>query len=174
LYNIIILKGKNIIPLLKDEVYYVRFEVFTAVTMKNCVFWMLRHVALVRTDVSEEPGAAVLRGTIISELGTTQAASSNRFLHSVCQLLGAACVVSSSPILVTLMEAPGSSETTVLTRATWRNIPEDTILHEVYCSEQKCIGVFWESVFLCNSLYTYNVVVFCMEVIYSIFPLMVP
>jgi hypothetical protein len=32
----------------------VRFEVFTAVTMKNSVFWMLRRVALVRTNVSEE------------------------------------------------------------------------------------------------------------------------
>jgi hypothetical protein len=28
---------------------YVRFEVFTAVTMKNCVSGMLRRVALVRT-----------------------------------------------------------------------------------------------------------------------------
>jgi hypothetical protein len=50
------------------------------------------------------------------------------FLRSVRWLLVAACVVSSSPIFVALMEAPGSSETSLLTRATRRNNPEDTIL----------------------------------------------
>jgi hypothetical protein len=45
-------------------------------------------------------------------------------------LLVAACVVPSAPIFVTLMkEAPGSSETSALTRAKRRNNPEDTILH---------------------------------------------
>jgi hypothetical protein len=39
---------------------------------------LLRRVALVRIDVSEEPGASFIRVAKIGELGTTQAATSNR------------------------------------------------------------------------------------------------
>jgi hypothetical protein len=39
---------------------------------------MLRRVALVRTDVSEELSASFIRVTRISELGTTLAVASNR------------------------------------------------------------------------------------------------
>jgi hypothetical protein len=86
---------------------------------------MLRRVALVRTDVSEELSASFISVTI-GELGTTFV-----FLRSVRQLLVKADVVPSSPILVTpMMEAPNSSETSVFTRATWRNIPEKTILQD--------------------------------------------
>jgi hypothetical protein len=74
----------------------------------------------------------------IGERGTVLAVISNN-LRSVRRLLivrvVATNVVPSSPILVTLMmEALRSSETSVLTRAAWRNIAEEGLLFS-HCRE---------------------------------------
>jgi hypothetical protein len=83
---------------------------------------MLRRVALVRTNVSEELSASNNQVTRIGELR----------IMLVRRLIVTANVVPSSPIIVTLMmEALSSSETSVLTRATWHNNPEDGTLHSL-------------------------------------------
>jgi hypothetical protein len=69
---------------------------------------MLRRVALVRSDVSEELSASIIRVARIGELGTTLAVTTNRRklrrnTKYLVYLLVTANVVPSSSILVTLM-----------------------------------------------------------------------
>jgi hypothetical protein len=68
---------------------------------------MLRRVALVPTDVSEELSASFIKVTKISELGITLAVTNNR----------------------RTLRIPSSSETSILIRATRRNNPEDSTVH---------------------------------------------
>jgi hypothetical protein len=66
---------------------------------------MLRRVALVRTDVSEELSASIIRVTRIGELGTTLALTSNR------------CMLTANVPSSLMIEALSSSETSVLNKS---------------------------------------------------------
>jgi hypothetical protein len=65
---------------------------------------MLRRLALVGTDVSEELNSSFIRVTRIGELKTRLALSHLVFLRNVRRLIFITGVVPSSPILVTLMK----------------------------------------------------------------------
>jgi hypothetical protein len=130
--------------------FSLRFEVFTAVTMMNAVIGDVTPCGSLGTDVSEARIASIMRVTRSVELGTTLAVTSNRspfshvvFLRSVHRLQVTANVPS-SPILATLMmKALRSSETSVPTRATRRNIPEDGILHCYFLLEFHIVTFDW-------------------------------
>jgi hypothetical protein len=94
-----------------DKVQW-RSHVNTVIYWRMVSSRMLRRVALVRTDVSEELCASIIRMTRI-----------------VRRLLVTAKVPSSQILVTLMMEVLCSSETSVLTRVTRRNIPEDGILH---------------------------------------------
>jgi hypothetical protein len=79
-------------------------------------YGILRHVVLLRTDDSQERIAFTISVTRIGELRTTLAVTSNRSI----------LLVPSSSMM--MIEVQISSESSVLTRVTLHNSPEDSIL----------------------------------------------
>jgi hypothetical protein len=99
------LVSSNLLKILKEG-FVVRFVDFTVMTMRILSSGMWRSVALVSAEILEECIASIIRVTTFGELGTMSAVTSNRN---------------------TLQR--NTSETLVITRATWWHIREYNILH---------------------------------------------
>jgi hypothetical protein len=95
---------------------YVKFEVFTSMTMKNAISWDLKPRGSFKNRLF---GGTYLLHHHGNKNGRTRDVTRNCYK-----------VVRSLPIVVTLMmKAIRSCETSVLTRAAWYHIQEDGILH---------------------------------------------
>jgi hypothetical protein len=102
---------------------------------------MLRRVVLVRTDIAEERSASIIRVARMCELGPTLAVTSNwrmlgrntaknrRNRNNVTRNQQRMHTTKKNIVfhVTVIMEARRSTETSVLTRATRGNIPEDGI-----------------------------------------------
>jgi hypothetical protein len=104
-------------------------------------------VGLVRINISEEHITSIIRVTRIGEIGTKPEHAAwfsclllwTLFLaRRVLQFIVNANFVPSAPILVTpMIQTIHSSDTSVLTKVTWYNIPEDAVLHSLRCEHLK-------------------------------------
>jgi hypothetical protein len=105
-----------------------RFEVFTAVTMQNAVYWDVTPCGSCKNRISEERMAFIIRVTRIGQLGML-AVTRNRstLLKFVARWF------------TLMMEAIRSSETSVLTAATRRNIQDHCILHSPRVFENRML-----------------------------------
>jgi hypothetical protein len=105
-------------PRIKLHIFYVSFEVLTAVTMKNGVFWDVTPCGSCKNRVSEVLSASFIRVTRIVELGTTLAVTSNR-----------GTLRRNTKRESLMKESLSSSETSVLITTTRRNITQNAIFH---------------------------------------------
>jgi hypothetical protein len=154
---------------------YVRFEVFTAVTVKNGVFWHITPCGVCKnrrfagTYRLVHPGDKNwwTRDKALAVTSSRRTLRRNTTWHffAACVLVTTS-VVPISPILVTLLkEALISCETFILTNAARRIIPEDAILQfwfvwvdDVRTSHETPLwtitACYWDSfVFLSNRSY---------------------
>jgi hypothetical protein len=105
----------GIVRLQTNTKEFVRYEVFTAVTMKEAVFWDMAPCKMVLTDVSEECIASIFRSAFNVSHGRIACGLSYIFPSTL------------------KMEAIRSSETSGNTTSTRCHIPEDCFLHRSVC-----------------------------------------